>query len=270
MKRDEFLVEIYRNQYEQRWRGSRNQDWTLLGVIATLVAASTAIFVESGDENAVLLIILPAISVAFSIVGLILLRKHQIVMDHAVHIANGIEKHFCISKVKGNETVDCPFLEDPLFVGVREGDEKFRYPDKGAFLQENKANYCWRSFLMKVVKVDNVQSGIGWIYLLAIASQVWLTCQFLTSPWGPAEYQKSDAEMAADLEAALEEGDTSQVATVLGDIARSQGMSALARETGLAREGLDKALSPMGNPELETILKVVEALGLQLHASTAE
>ncbi len=91
-----------------------------------------------------------------------------------------------------------------------------------------------------------------------------------TLPWDHAEHLKSEADMAAYLEAALEEGDPALVAAVLGDIARAKGMTALARDTGLARESLYKALSPTGNPELATIMRVVEALGLKLHASTAK
>jgi probable addiction module antidote protein len=73
--------------------------------------------------------------------------------------------------------------------------------------------------------------------------------------------------MAAYLEAALEEGDPTLVAAALGDIARAKGMTQVARDAGLGRESLYKALSPAGNPEFATILKVVAALGLQLHAT---
>ena len=75
--------------------------------------------------------------------------------------------------------------------------------------------------------------------------------------------------MAAYLEAALEEGEPALVAAALGDIARAKGMTQVAREAGLGRESLYKALSPAGNPEFATILKVVAALGLQLHATPA-
>ena len=88
-----------------------------------------------------------------------------------------------------------------------------------------------------------------------------------TLPWDAAEYLNSEKEIMAYLEAALEEGDSSLVAAALGDIARARGMTQLARETGLGRESLYKALSPTGNPEFATILKVIEALGLRLHAS---
>lgn len=91
-----------------------------------------------------------------------------------------------------------------------------------------------------------------------------------TIPWDPAEHLKSEEDMAAYLEAALEEGDPALVAAALGDIARAKGMTALARETGLGRESLYKALSPTGNPELATIMRVIDALGLQLHVSIAK
>lgn len=88
-----------------------------------------------------------------------------------------------------------------------------------------------------------------------------------TIPWDASEYLNSDEEMAAYLEAALEEGEPAIVAAALGDIARARGMTQLARDTGLGRESLYKALSPSGNPEFSTIMKVIEALGLRLHAS---
>lgn len=86
-----------------------------------------------------------------------------------------------------------------------------------------------------------------------------------TRIWDPAEHLESDDDIAAYLEAALEEADAGLFAAALGDIARAKGMSQLARETGLGRESLYKALSPAGNPEFSTILRVLNALGLQLH-----
>ncbi|MFA7382526.1 MAG: addiction module antidote protein [Desulfurivibrionaceae bacterium] len=86
-----------------------------------------------------------------------------------------------------------------------------------------------------------------------------------------AEYLKTDADMAAYLDACLQEAgdDPAFIAHALGVIARARGMSQLARDTGLARENLYKALSAEGNPEFGTILKVVKALGLRLHAEPA-
>ena len=90
-----------------------------------------------------------------------------------------------------------------------------------------------------------------------------------TATWDPAEHLETDEDIAAYLEAAFEEGDPALVAAALGDIARAKGMTQLARETGLGRESLYKALSPSGNPEFATIMKVISALGLKLHAAPA-
>lgn len=75
--------------------------------------------------------------------------------------------------------------------------------------------------------------------------------------------------MVAYLEAALEDGDPAIIAAALGDIAKARGMAQIAKDTGLGRESLYKALSPEGNPEFATVLKVIRALGLQLHATAA-
>jgi probable addiction module antidote protein len=91
-----------------------------------------------------------------------------------------------------------------------------------------------------------------------------------TTAWDPANHFTSSDDMAAYLEAALEDGDPQLVASALGDIARAKGMTQIAREAGLGRESLYKALSSSGNPELATVLKVISALGLQLHASPAD
>ncbi len=88
-----------------------------------------------------------------------------------------------------------------------------------------------------------------------------------TQTWDAADYLKSEKDMAAYLEAALEEGDSALFAAALGDIARAKGMTEVARDTGLGRESLYKALSPDGNPEFATVLKVLRSLGLKLHAS---
>jgi len=85
--------------------------------------------------------------------------------------------------------------------------------------------------------------------------------------WDAAEHLKTEADMAAYLEAALEDGDPALVAAAVGDIARARGMANVARDTGLGRESLYKALSAEGNPEFATILKVLKALGLRLHAA---
>ncbi len=73
--------------------------------------------------------------------------------------------------------------------------------------------------------------------------------------------------MAAYLNVALEDGDLSLIMATLGDIARARRMSLVAEESGLGRESLYKSLSPNGNPEFATVLKVVRALGLQLQVT---
>lgn len=86
-----------------------------------------------------------------------------------------------------------------------------------------------------------------------------------TRPWDAAEHLESEEDMAAYLDAALEDGDAAVVVAALGDIARAKGMTQIARDAGLGRESLYKALSTTGNPEFATILKVVRALGLRFH-----
>jgi probable addiction module antidote protein len=88
-----------------------------------------------------------------------------------------------------------------------------------------------------------------------------------TALWDAAEHLETKEDMAAYLEAALEDGDPALVVAALGDIARSKGMMQIARDTGLGRESLYKALSVEGNPEFATVLKVVQALGLRLRAT---
>ena len=91
----------------------------------------------------------------------------------------------------------------------------------------------------------------------------------VTTRWDPADHLETEEDRVAYLEAALEVGDPALVAAALGDIARAKGMTQVARDAGLGRESLYKALSPAGNPEFATILKVIAALGLQLHATPA-
>ena len=89
-------------------------------------------------------------------------------------------------------------------------------------------------------------------------------------PWDAAEHLETAEDMAAYLDAALEDGDATLVVAALGDIARAKGMTQLANETGLGRESLYKALSGEGNPSFATILKVMTALGIKLHAQSAQ
>ena len=92
------------------------------------------------------------------------------------------------------------------------------------------------------------------------------------SPYDVAEHLRTPEEMAAYLDAWLEEApdDVAGIARALGDIARAKGMTQVAREAGLSRESLYRALSADGNPSLATVLKVIRALGLQLHVQAAD
>jgi probable addiction module antidote protein len=86
--------------------------------------------------------------------------------------------------------------------------------------------------------------------------------------WDVVDHLRSDEDMVHYLDACIEEdpGDGSLIRAALGDIARAKGMTQLARDTGLGRESLYKALSADGNPEFATIVKVIRALGIKLHA----
>lgn len=88
------------------------------------------------------------------------------------------------------------------------------------------------------------------------------------SRYDVAEHLRTPAEMAAYLEAVLDEspGDAAAIAKALGDVARARGMSEVARKAGLSRESLYKALSGERSPDFETVLRVVRALGIRLHA----
>jgi probable addiction module antidote protein len=85
------------------------------------------------------------------------------------------------------------------------------------------------------------------------------------------DYLKSDEEMVMYLEACFEEAgdDAAFIAAALGDIARAKGMSAIAAETGLTREGLYRTLSKDGNPSFSAVLKVMKAMGLKLKPEAA-
>jgi len=93
-----------------------------------------------------------------------------------------------------------------------------------------------------------------------------------TTPYDSAQYLRTEEDIALYFDACLEEAgdDAAFIAKALGTIARARGMSQLARDTGLGRESLYKALSGEGNPSFATILKVTQALGLKLRASSAD
>ena len=84
------------------------------------------------------------------------------------------------------------------------------------------------------------------------------------STWDASEYLDTEDDVAAYLNAALEDGNPAILQAALGDVAKARGMSAIARQAGLGRESLYKSLSKEGNPSWATVTKVLDALGLQL------
>ena len=92
-----------------------------------------------------------------------------------------------------------------------------------------------------------------------------------TTKWDSAEYLKTKEDMKLYLEACIEEAgdDPSFIVHALSVVARAKNMSQLARDTGLTREGLYKALSPEGNPTFATVAKVAKALGFKLSIDVA-
>jgi probable addiction module antidote protein len=97
------------------------------------------------------------------------------------------------------------------------------------------------------------------------------TAKTKTRPYDVAEHLRTTEEMALYLDACIEEseGDAAFIAKALGDIARAQGMSKVARDAGVSRESLYKALSGERSPDFATILRVTRALGVKLHAAAA-
>ncbi|MCC7287402.1 MAG: putative addiction module antidote protein [Burkholderiaceae bacterium] len=90
-----------------------------------------------------------------------------------------------------------------------------------------------------------------------------------TIRWEVQDALRSPEDCAAFVEAAIEEAadDPAFIALVLGEVAKARGMAQTARDAGMTREGLYKALSPQGNPSFATVLKVLAALGLRMHVA---
>ncbi len=91
-----------------------------------------------------------------------------------------------------------------------------------------------------------------------------------TKPWDTASQLDTPARIALYLEAAFDDGNPALIAAAIGDAARAYGMTRLAKDTGLAREALYRALSEDGNPEITTVLKVLSVFGLRLSAVESE
>lgn len=165
----EFLKYFYQHQYEQRWRGSRNQDWIIVSTVATMMGA--IIFLNAKLLESVGLIVLtgmlflPIILFVFAEVGIRILIMHQQVMDHANHIAKGVEAHFRVIE-KGNTAHN---LADKLYVGLTtsdEGVENFTYPNKKTYKKYKPISY--EKFISDSLSLSlenkNVQSAIGGLY----------------------------------------------------------------------------------------------------------
>ena len=84
------------------------------------------------------------------------------------------------------------------------------------------------------------------------------------SPFDPSRHLETEEDILNYLEAAMEGNDPKHIAGALGDVARSKGMSEIARKAGVGRQALYSALSETGNPTLETLMGVLNALGLEL------
>ena len=89
------------------------------------------------------------------------------------------------------------------------------------------------------------------------------------TPFDPAESLETEEDILYYLEAAMEGNDAKHIASALGDVARSVGMTEMAKRTGLGRQALYTALSESGNPTLETVTAIIKAMGLQLSVRSA-
>jgi probable addiction module antidote protein len=96
-----------------------------------------------------------------------------------------------------------------------------------------------------------------------------MTMALKTMPWDVTEFLDNEERVFAYVEAAFEDGDPALIKKALGDVARARGMTAMAREAGVTREALYKALSEEGDPKLSTLMGVMKALGLRLSAEAA-
>lgn len=90
------------------------------------------------------------------------------------------------------------------------------------------------------------------------------TMALKTSKWDVTQHLDTEEKIALFLEAVFEEGDPATIAAAIGDVARARGMSQIAKDAGLSRENLYRALSADGNPEFSTVMKVIKAMGFDL------
>ena len=116
--------------------------------------------------------------------------------------------------------------------------------------------------------IEETEANTYRAFIVPAADDLWETAGDLVYERLVADLTEF-AAMAAYLEAALQDCDPKVLAAAMGDLARARGMTQIAHNAGLGRESLYKTLSSDGNPEFGTVLKVVRALGLRLHASIA-
>jgi probable addiction module antidote protein len=107
----------------------------------------------------------------------------------------------------------------------------------------------------------------GWQVRPEKVKKAGMTSMRAAQIWDTAEFLNSDEDIAAYLNAAITENEPALLNVALGNIARAKGMTQLARETGLTRDGLYKALSPDGNPSFTTVQKILKALNLRLNVA---
>jgi len=164
---ESFLETFYKNQYEQRWRESRKQDWALLGVTGTISVAIVTLNLKVGASETVVAsfklivgVVLPILLFFFCEVGIRILLMHKGVMDHANHIATGIEKYFGIEESRESKSIQ----NDKMDVKVVHTDEgvKIMYPAKAIYMKSNPISY-WQ-FSKSMFKEYRVQSAMGLIY----------------------------------------------------------------------------------------------------------
>jgi probable addiction module antidote protein len=91
-----------------------------------------------------------------------------------------------------------------------------------------------------------------------------------SAPFDTADYLADEETIAEYLSAALDDPDPDMLLVAVRNVARARGMAQLARDTGLGRESLYKALAPGARPRYDTVLKVLRALGVKLHAAGLE
>lgn len=172
----DFLKCLYENQYNQRWRDSRRQDWIMVGTTATITLGIIALFIKSLNSDPAsayfpIIIVFSLFLFVFSEVGFRILLMHKQVMNHAEHIANGIEAHFGIRKALHTEEQIAPSEDSSLYVGslpseTDANEVSFTYPSKRQYREDKPLSYWEFSREILKLRLPNVQTAIGLLYRL--------------------------------------------------------------------------------------------------------